>query len=269
MGSAALVCLLGSANAFSAASRRASAPPIQMRAQRFAAWHPDCEAALNSQIAVETAASFQYLAMYAYFDRPDVALKQAASFFEKAQAEEIGHAKAFMKYQNTRGGKVALQRVEIPTQDFSGDASESDLCKAMSKALELEIFVYDQLLDMHKVALPCTPLHAAQAAHIIHAGSTSGNLLKARLPLLNYERRLLTSAEIRLSRTSLRSTWLSSLTPYATLVRKSRSWSVLRQAEEGTQCGTGMKRVHEQRAPSLPLHTRPRLRSAHSTSHFL
>jgi len=155
MGSAALVCLLGSANAFSAASRRASAPPIQMRAQRFAAWHPDCEAALNSQIAVETAASFQYLAMYAYFDRPDVALKQAASFFEKAQAEEIGHAKAFMKYQNTRGGKVALQRVEIPTQDFSGDAVESDLCKAMSKALELEIFVYDQLLDMHKVADKC------------------------------------------------------------------------------------------------------------------
>jgi len=63
------------------------------------------------------------MAMYAYFDRPDIALKQAASFFEKAQEEEIGHAKAFIKYQNTRGGKVALQRVEIPMQDFSGDAT--------------------------------------------------------------------------------------------------------------------------------------------------
>lgn len=135
---------------------RTTAPPIHMRAQRFAAWHPDCETALNSQIAVETAASFQYLAMYAYFDRPDVALKQAASFFEKAQQEEIGHAKAFINYQNTRGGKVALQRVEIPMQDFSGDALESDLCKAMSRALELEIFVYDQLIEMHKVTLRCT-----------------------------------------------------------------------------------------------------------------
>jgi len=93
--------------------------------------------------------------MYAYFDRPDVALKQAASFFEKAQQEEIGHAKAFINYQNTRGGKVALQRVEIPMQDFSGDALESDLCKAMSRALELEIFVYDQLIEMHKVADKC------------------------------------------------------------------------------------------------------------------
>ena len=68
------------------------APLVRMRTH-FAAWHPDCEVALNKQIAVETAASFQYLAMHAYFDRPTVALKQAAAFFEKAQLEEIGHAK--------------------------------------------------------------------------------------------------------------------------------------------------------------------------------
>jgi len=122
---------------------------------RFAPWHTDCEAALNNQIAVETAASFQYLAMHAFFDRPDVALKQAASFFEKAQAEEIGHAKAFIKYQNTRGGKVVLQQIQVPVQDFTGDAVESDLCKAFSKALDLEIFVYDELLKMHKVADSC------------------------------------------------------------------------------------------------------------------
>ena len=124
---------------------------IRMQAQRFAAWHPDCEAALNNQIAVETAASFQYLAMYAFFDRPSVALKQATSFFEKAQAEEIGHAKQFIQYQNTRGGTVALQQIKVPEQDFTGDADASDLCKAMAKALELEIFVYDELLKMHKV----------------------------------------------------------------------------------------------------------------------
>ena len=33
-------------------------------------------------------------------------------------------------------------------QDFTGDASESDLCKAFAKARELEIFVYDELLKM-------------------------------------------------------------------------------------------------------------------------
>lgn len=128
---------------------------LQATHQRFAAWHPDCEAALNKQIAVETAASFQYLAMYAFFDRPSIALKQAANFFEKAQAEEIGHAKEFIKYQNTRGGKVALQQIDVPEQDFTGDASQSDLCKAMAKALELEIFVYEELLKMHKVADSC------------------------------------------------------------------------------------------------------------------
>ena len=133
-----------------ASPRRASS--VQMQAQRFATWHPDCEAALNKQIAVETAASFQYLAMYAFFDRPSVALKQAASFFEKAQGEEIGHAKQFIQYQNTRGGIVTLQQIQVPQQDFTGDASESDLCKAMAKALELEIFVYDELLKMHKVS---------------------------------------------------------------------------------------------------------------------
>jgi len=122
----------------------------------FAAWHPDCEVALNKQIAVETAASFQYLAMHAYFDRPTVALKQAAAFFEKAQLEEIGHAKEFIKYQNTRGGKVALQQIDVPQHDFEGDASESDLCKAMAKARELEIYVYDQLLAMHQVADRCS-----------------------------------------------------------------------------------------------------------------
>mmetsp|Transcript_15766 Transcript_15766/g.50880 ORF Transcript_15766/g.50880 Transcript_15766/m.50880 type:complete len:214 (-) Transcript_15766:133-774(-) len=161
---AVLAAVVGCGHAAISSPRRAHllpisfshrSPLIQMRFQRFASWHPDCEAALNNQIAVETAASFQYLAMYAYFDRPGVALKQATTFFEKAQAEEIGHAKAFIKYQNTRGGKVTLQQIQVPEQNFTGDASQSDLSKAMEKALELEIFVYDELLKMHKVAESC------------------------------------------------------------------------------------------------------------------
>ena len=46
---------------------------------------------------------------------------------------------------------MALQQIDVPQHDFEGDASESDLCKAMAKARELEIYVYDQLLAMHQV----------------------------------------------------------------------------------------------------------------------
>jgi ferritin len=210
------------------------APLVQMGLRRFAAWHPDCETALNKQIAVETAASFQYLAMYAFFDRPNVALKQAASFFEKAQGEEIGHAKAFIKYQNTRGGKVQLQQIQVPEQDFTGDASQSDLCKAMAKALELEIFVYDELLTLHKVShrfvgKPCAHACPDQAA-VTHSHNCG----------VSGVHRLLTAVEILHLRITSNSTSVISSTPSGTWANVSLNSSVSHQAG-GMPFGTGTR----------------------------
>ena len=97
------------------------------------------------QIAVETAASFQYLAMYAFFDRPEVALKQAAAFFEKAQTEEIGHAKAFIKYQNSRGGRVTLQRIQVPEQD----AEHAHTCNSSAVCMRCTCHMHMHAVHMH------------------------------------------------------------------------------------------------------------------------
>jgi len=57
-------------------------------------------------------------------------------------------------------------------QDFTGDASESDLCKAFAKARELEIFVYDELLKMHKVVHTCSA-RALRAHASLHRHCTT------------------------------------------------------------------------------------------------
>ena len=73
-------------------------------------------------------------------------------------------------------------------QDFTGDASESDLCKAFAKARELEIFVYDELLKMHKVVHTCSAralrAHASLHRHCTtNAGEGAGGEGGALHPL--------------------------------------------------------------------------------------
>lgn len=68
----------------------------------------DCEAAINEQINVEYNVSYIYHAMYAYFDRDNVALKGLAKFFKESSDEERGHAEKLMEYQNKRGGRGRL-----------------------------------------------------------------------------------------------------------------------------------------------------------------
>ncbi|PWA77033.1 ferritin-2 protein [Artemisia annua] len=63
---------------------------------KFAA---DSEACINEQINVEYNVSYVYHAMYAYFDRDNVALKGLAKFFKESSEEEREHAEKFMEYQ--------------------------------------------------------------------------------------------------------------------------------------------------------------------------
>ncbi|GAV76877.1 Ferritin domain-containing protein, partial [Cephalotus follicularis] len=59
----------------------------------------ECEAAINEQINVEYNVSYVYHAMYAYFDRDNIALKGFAKFFKESSEEEREHAEKLMKYQ--------------------------------------------------------------------------------------------------------------------------------------------------------------------------
>ncbi|XP_047175649.1 ferritin-3, chloroplastic-like [Vigna umbellata] len=109
------------------------------------------EAALNAQINVEYNVSYVYHAMYAYFDRDNVALKGLAKFFKDASMEERQHAETMMEYQNKRGGKVQLLSMIMPFSEFD-HAEKGDALYAMELALSLERMNNEKLLNLHRLA---------------------------------------------------------------------------------------------------------------------
>ncbi|XP_020236054.1 ferritin-3, chloroplastic [Cajanus cajan] len=110
-----------------------------------------CEAALNAQINVEYNVSYVYHAMYAYFDRDNVALKGLAKFFKESSVEERQHAEMMMEYQNKRGGRVQLQTMLMPFSEFD-DEEKGDALHAMELALSLERLNNEKLLNLHSLA---------------------------------------------------------------------------------------------------------------------
>ncbi|KAJ4972406.1 hypothetical protein NE237_005505 [Protea cynaroides] len=110
-----------------------------------------CEAAVNEQINVEYNVSYVYHAMYAYFDRDNVALKGLAKFFKESSEEERGHAEKLMEYQNKRGGRVVLQPI-VPSQSEFYDEEKGDALYAMELGLALEKLTNEKLLKLHSVA---------------------------------------------------------------------------------------------------------------------
>jgi len=110
-------------------------------------YHKTSEANVNKQINLELYASYVYMSMAYYFDRDDVAFPGLYKFFKKSSDEEREHAEKFMKYQNSRGGRIVLQAVAKPSND-----EWSSPLAAMQAALELEKTVNQTLLDMHVTA---------------------------------------------------------------------------------------------------------------------
>lgn len=110
-------------------------------------FHQECEAGINKHINMELYSSYVYQSMSVYFDRDDVALRGFTKYFKKFADEEREHAEKFMKYQNTRGGRIVLQPIQKPDRDEWGTGLD-----AMKTALELEKTVNQALLDMHQVA---------------------------------------------------------------------------------------------------------------------
>ncbi|GAY32104.1 hypothetical protein CUMW_000630 [Citrus unshiu] len=98
-------------------------PLLSLARQKY---EDECEAAINEQINVEYNVSYVYHALYAYFDRDNIALRGLAKFFKESSEEEREHAEKFMEYQNLRGGKVKLHSIMQPPSEFDhaekGDA---------------------------------------------------------------------------------------------------------------------------------------------------
>eukprot|EP00240_Pyramimonas_obovata_P013676 CAMPEP_0118932570 /NCGR_PEP_ID=MMETSP1169-20130426/10500_1 /TAXON_ID=36882 /ORGANISM="Pyramimonas obovata, Strain CCMP722" /LENGTH=260 /DNA_ID=CAMNT_0006875247 /DNA_START=53 /DNA_END=835 /DNA_ORIENTATION=+ len=117
-------------------------------------YHPACEAALNDQLNTEYNVSYIYHAMFAYFDRDNVALPGLAKYFKEASVEEREHAEMMMEYQNMRGGRVKLQSIIMPDLEF-GNTEKGDALYAMELTLSLEKLNNEKLLALHKVAEEC------------------------------------------------------------------------------------------------------------------
>ncbi|KAL9263645.1 Ferritin-1, chloroplastic-like protein [Drosera capensis] len=126
--------------------------PVEKKASlarmRYAA---EVEDAVNEQINVEYNVSYLYHALYAYFDRDNIALKGFAKFFKESSDEEREHAEKLMKYQNTRGGRVKLYSIVAPLSEFE-HPEKGDALHAMELALSLEKLVNEKLLKLHNVA---------------------------------------------------------------------------------------------------------------------
>ncbi|EFX88190.1 hypothetical protein DAPPUDRAFT_235026 [Daphnia pulex] len=110
-------------------------------------YHDETEAGINKQINIELFAHYSYLALAAFYDRDDVALKGFSKFFMDSAKEEHEHADKLIKYQHLRGGKVVFQPIDRPAQD-----SWDTTLAAMEYALNMEKQVNQALLDLHKVA---------------------------------------------------------------------------------------------------------------------
>ncbi|KAH7537606.1 hypothetical protein FEM48_Zijuj03G0110800 [Ziziphus jujuba var. spinosa] len=123
-------------------------PQVSLARQKFA---NASEAAINEQINVEYNVSYVYHALFAYFDRDNVALKGFAKFFKESSEEERDHAEKLMEYQNKRGGKVKLQSILMPLSEFD-HPEKGDALHAMELALSLEKLTNEKLLNLHHVA---------------------------------------------------------------------------------------------------------------------
>jgi len=72
--------------------------------------------ALNKQTNAELYSAYLYASMSAYFE--SVNLRGFANWMRVQTQEEVMHAYKFYNYINERGGRVALQAIEAPPQEW-------------------------------------------------------------------------------------------------------------------------------------------------------
>ena len=105
---------------------------------------PRFPTALNEQIALEFAASQQYVAIAVYFD--DETLPQLAAHFYRQAVEERNHAMMIVQYLLDAGEQVAIPGVAAPQTEFE------DVVAPVALALEQERHVTEQIIELARLA---------------------------------------------------------------------------------------------------------------------
>jgi len=78
--------------------------------------HADVQAALNDQIRMELSSGYVYLAMSAQFEAQSY---DGFAHWMRLQAqEELEHAMKLFDYVNRRGGRVVLQEIPCPPEEY-------------------------------------------------------------------------------------------------------------------------------------------------------
>tara|TARA_B100000925_G_scaffold291256_1_gene278698 strand:- start:2754 stop:3266 length:513 start_codon:yes stop_codon:yes gene_type:complete len=111
-------------------------------------WSESNEEKINKQINMELYASHMYNALYSYFKSDSIGFPGIAEFFKKSADEEMEHARQFMDYQITRGGKVRISAINEPEISFK--TSDSALYQGIRAAITLEKKVYDSIVKISK-----------------------------------------------------------------------------------------------------------------------
>ena len=102
------------------------------------------EKALNNQINEELSSYYIYLSMQAYFESES--LDGFATWMELQAREEVEHAMRIFRFLNDRGGRVKLQAIEEPKQDW-----DSPL-EAFEDAYEHEQYITGTINDLVDLA---------------------------------------------------------------------------------------------------------------------
>ena len=84
----------------------------------------ELEAALNDQIRWEMYSSYLYLSMSSYFS--SIKLPGFANWMRVQAQEELMHAMKFYDYIVERGGRVKLQAIDQPAQDWESPLSVAE-----------------------------------------------------------------------------------------------------------------------------------------------
>lgn len=106
-----------------------------------------CVAALCEQVAMEVEAFYAYQALSSFFQHPDRALFNVASYFRKMALEEIDHSKKFEDYLILRG----VQPVFRDLKSFNPDKNLT-LIQAFELALRFEQTVFASIRRVHELA---------------------------------------------------------------------------------------------------------------------
>lgn len=95
------------------------------------------EKALNDQINAEIFSSYLYLSMAAYFESQN--WMGFAAWMKIQSQEEYGHAMKFFKYVNDVAGKVTLDAIEKPKNDWKSPIA------AFEEAQKHEFYITDRI----------------------------------------------------------------------------------------------------------------------------